>query len=281
MHDPVHLIDIGARSGIPSRWQRFHDRLDVLAFEPDPEECARLEQREFPYQVRFLPVALGANDGEQATLRICSQPGMSSLLPLNTDLLGGFDYGADLRVVGEYPLTLRRLDAVCGDYRPDVIKVDTEGTELDILKGAGHLLDDVLAVELEVSFVPMRVGQPLFADVDAFMREQGFMLRGIRRVCWRNRARQTHCYGAQLMHGDALYLRPERLDCPKGHIILAAYLQYDLLASFGATHLIPGKRLPFRLLSALASRLPGDFLRRFADAVRPDDATDWHDVRFF
>lgn len=281
MNEIVRLLDVGARGGIDSRWRPFYENIDVLAFEPDPEECASLNSKSFPYSIRFLPVALGASDGEQATLQICKQPGCSSLLQPNMEFCSNFPYGPAMEVVGEHPLVLSRMDTVCKNFSPDVIKVDTQGTELDVLRGAGNLLDSVIAIELEVEFVPQYIGQSLFSDVDSFMRQQGFMLRGLRRTNWRTTANYVHPYGGQLVHGDVLYLKPQLIDCSKGHIILAAYRQFDLLASLGATNLIPKEPAIVRILSRLLEGFSNRELRRFIDRLRPPAATDWHDPDFF
>src|SRR5207248_2510884 len=63
-----------------------------------------------------------------------------------------------------------------GVDRVDFIKLDTQGSELDILQGAGFLLDDCLGLQLEVMFSPLYEGQPLFADVDTYLRSRGFVL---------------------------------------------------------------------------------------------------------
>lgn len=281
MNERIRLIDVGARGGIDSRWEPFYTTIDVVAFEPDPEECASLNSKTYPYSVRYLPFALGAIDGQQATLHICKQPGCSSLLQPNSELCKQYPYGPAMEVVREYPVTLNRMDRVCHDFMPDVIKVDTQGTELDVLRGAGELLDSALAVELEVEFVPQYIGQSLFPDVDIFMRQQGFMLRGLRRTYWRTEADHVHPYGGQIIHGDALYLRPDRMDCPKGHIILAAYRQYDLLAHYGATSLIPRESALVRVAGRLLQGYPNRQLRRFVDRLRQESASDWHDPDFF
>lgn len=281
MDEVIRLIDVGARGGIDSRWKPYHAKIEVMAFEPDPTECASLNSTPYPYSVRFLPFALGAIDGHQATLRICKQPGCSSLLQPNREFCKRYPYGGAMEVVRELRVTLNRMDTVCRDFSPDVVKVDTQGTELDILRGAGDLLTSALAVELEVEFVPQYLGQALFADVDSFMRQQGFMLRGLRRTSWRTTAEQVHPYGGQIVHGDALYLKPDQMDCPKGHIILAAYRQYDLLAHFGATSLIPRESAFVRIAGRLLKGFPNRELRRFVDRLRPADAADWHDPDFF
>ena len=40
--------------------------------------------------------------------------------------------------------------------------------------GAGALLDDVLGILVEVSFVELYCGRPMFVDIDAMLREHGF-----------------------------------------------------------------------------------------------------------
>ena len=76
MNDKIRLIDVGARGGIHPRWKPFYQNLEVVAFEPDPKECAALNSRTHPYLVRFIPAALGAHDGQQATLFMCREPGV-------------------------------------------------------------------------------------------------------------------------------------------------------------------------------------------------------------
>lgn len=276
----IILADIGARGGIDERWHPYGDHVEAIAFDADPVECERLNGLEFPYKIQFLPYALGATDGESATLNICRKPGCSSLLEPNMDLCDQFHYAPNMHVVERLPMELARLDTVCS-IQPDVMKIDTQGTELDILKGAGNLLQGTIAVELEVEFVEQYKGQALFSDVDGFMRSQGFMLRGIRRTYWRNRADYLHANGGQLIHGDVLYIRPDKIDCPKGHIILAAYRQYDLLAHFGIQNLIPKRSLFTRAVTKLLSGYPNRELRRLVDKFRPIAATDWHDPDFF
>ena len=277
----IRLIDIGARDGINERWEPYHDRIEVRAFEPDRTECDRLNRQPWPYPIRYLPVALGANDGEPATMHVCRQPGCSSLLRPNLELCRGFAYARNMEVVGQHPMVLSRLDTVIENFPPDALKIDTQGTELSILQGAGNLLDTTLAVELEVEFIAQYTGQALFGDVDAFMRSKGFMLRGLRRDYWRNQASYLHAHGGQLIHGDALYLRPDAMNSPKGHVILAAYRQYDLLASFGAAKYIRKEPWIIQVLAKLLSGYPHRELRRIVDRLRPATASDWHDPDFF
>lgn len=314
----IRLIDVGARSGIADRWNRFTTMLEVIGFEPDPEECERLNAANAgaPYPITFLPFALGAVDDAAATLYLCRQPGCSSLFRPNLDLVARYPYGHNLEVVGTYPMTLHRLDTVLTSRQlalPDAIKIDTQGSELDILRGAGALLREIPIVELEVEFVEQYLGQPLFADVDTFMRGAGFTLRGIRRTSWRRAAAGAgwpqSSRGGQLIHADALYINDGLLERPAAVttaqmfrilVCLSAYRQDDLclhllsrphpaLAHWSeadrqriARLLIPRQASVFaRVLSGIRASQSSMDIRGWVDSQRPKSATDWNDPDFY
>jgi hypothetical protein len=91
----------------------------------------------------------------------------------------------------------------------DFIKVDTQGSELRVLEGASrNLADSVTGVEAEIEFAPIYKDQPLFADVDRYMRGLGFQLFDLRPCYWKREGGRTAGgpYG-QIIWGDALYLK--------------------------------------------------------------------------
>jgi FkbM family methyltransferase len=60
--------------------------------------------------------------------------------------------------------------------KPDLIKIDTQGYELEILKGGEKTLSEASAVLLEVSLIDIYLDVPLAADVLEFMRKRDFFL---------------------------------------------------------------------------------------------------------
>jgi hypothetical protein len=79
-------------------------------------------------------------------------------------------------------IQLHRLD----DYQdlhelrlPDMIKLDVQGCELEVLKGGERCLNSAKAVLMEMSFIELYRGQPLFDDVVAFMADHGFRLHAV------------------------------------------------------------------------------------------------------
>jgi hypothetical protein len=110
-----------------------------------------------------------------------------------------------------------------GVSRVDFCKLNVQGGELAILQSFGRLLDGVLGLLLEAAFVESYHGRPLFADVDAFARQHGFVFFDLLAHHYVGRAaspfvarhapgaegrlsRQRSSWG-QLIEGHVLYLR--------------------------------------------------------------------------
>ena len=182
------VLDIGARGGPDPRWRVLSPEVNVVGVDADAEECVRLNRMTFDVPCRFVSAALGSRDGEAATLHLTRQPGCSSLLEPNHAYLAQFPYGREaFQVVRRIPLTLTRLDTLCLQHAitADVIKIDTQGSELDILRGGEAALQRASLIELEVEFNPLYADQPLFGDLDTYLRMRGFNLLGLRRTAWR------------------------------------------------------------------------------------------------
>ena len=172
------VLDVGARWGTSGAWYRLSPLAKVVGFEPDAEECARLNRTASPYE-RFVPIALGASR-ETVTIHVTREPGCSSIYPPDMSVArryAGLDIMTPVRTVTLDTIRLQDW-AREEDCTDDIafMKLDVQGYELSILQGAGPTLDRCLGLEVEVEFNPLYEGQPLFADVDQFLRARGFAL---------------------------------------------------------------------------------------------------------
>jgi FkbM family methyltransferase len=61
----------------------------------------------------------------------------------------------------------------------DFLKLDVQGYELEVLKGATAVLEQTQAILMEVSLLPLIEGAPLVEDVLSFMTTRGFCLYDI------------------------------------------------------------------------------------------------------
>jgi FkbM family methyltransferase len=312
--DRLRLFDVGTRGGIDPRWGDFHPFLDVTGFEPDPDECDRLkrERDSLPYPARFLPYALGRDTRDGVPFYVANWPVASSMYPPNPEFLAPFhDASRLLAVREERQISTVTLDDVCADegVTPDYLKLDVEGAELDVLTGGESALRDTLMMEVEVEFGLLRVNQPLFAEVDIYLRERGWSLLGLRRLYWRREAGLESSgsgYGGRLTQADALYCNDRVIDGEllvtrglKLLVMLAAYRQVDFVLellrdteSF-CRHLSQAERTELETQlaprPAPMRRVAGRGLRRFdairrraiADALQPGEAKIWQDPHFF
>lgn len=203
------VLNVGARWGDPGSWWRLEPVANLVGFEPDPVECARLNQAaQSNRRERYLPLALGAEKRE-ATLYQTALPECASIYPPLEKLASRFPQLEVIRADGSSPVQLTPLDAWWEEEeRPHIsfIKLDTQGSELDILRGAENILVDCLGCEVEVEFSPLYQNQPLFSDVDQFLRERGFVLWQLKDLCSYSE-RPASGEKGRLYWANAIYLK--------------------------------------------------------------------------
>jgi FkbM family methyltransferase len=239
----VKIVDIGANplDGTPpySSLLQAGDA-DVVGFEPNPNALATLNTDKGPHET-YLPHAIG--NGERCSLQICQAPGMTSLLepdPAVLSLFHGFpDWG---RVMAREDVETMRLDDIPETGGVDYIKIDIQGGELMALSHATARLAHTLVIQTEVEFLPLYKGQPLFSEVEIFLRAHGFMLHRFFPAV--TRAVQPMLIGnsiynglEQLVWADAIFIRDiTRLDAlgdmqllKMSRILHDCYQAYDLV----------------------------------------------------
>jgi len=230
LSEPLVVVDVGCRWGFAEAWERLGDRSLIIGFDPDEDECARLaESYSDNEHVRFVPKGLGAQPGA-ATLYITEAPGGCSLFPSATDAVERHPGLTGGRVNATTEVTVTTLDDwLAGEpiERVDVMKIDTQGSELAVLTGAREALRSVRAIEVEVEFNELYDDIPLFSDIDRYLRQAGFVLWRLKdlahyaqhgaRLDWR--APETHYFdelqvhfqsgSGQLFWANAHYLKRE------------------------------------------------------------------------
>lgn len=212
------VVDIGAAGGLHSRWRPFAPIVSAILFDPREEAATGALGRGCS---RVYPSALGRERGT-ATLNILALPNMSSVLEPNRALMSGFrKKNRHTEIVASETLEIEPLDEIAerDGFRADVLKIDTQGSELDILAGADRLLTEAaLVVEVELSFLQRYVGQPLAHEIIAYMLARGFDLIELSRL---KRYRCANPLGianvslgkgqrpGRVAYGDAVFLRNE------------------------------------------------------------------------
>ena len=173
---PLKVVDVGAMfiGEGHDAYTKLAQALpcEVIGFEPVAAECEKLIAMNIPGRT-YLPYFVG--DGSARTFYECNFPMTSSLFEPNTALLEKFQCLEELtRVVKTSTVQTSRLDDIPATAGVDFLKLDVQGGELLVLQGAEARLKDALVIHTEIEFVPLYKGQPLFADIDTFLRARGF-----------------------------------------------------------------------------------------------------------
>lgn len=170
------VVDIGANpiDGDPPYKSMLQNGLcRVTGFDPHPQALARLNANKSARET-YLPYAVG--DGGRHTLRICRGFGFASLLQPDARTLTHFPNFSELgRVIEQFPLLTRRLDDIAEIGAIDLLKIDIQGSELSVFRNGRERLAKAVAVQTEVSFVPLYENQPVFGDIDLELRSLGFI----------------------------------------------------------------------------------------------------------
>lgn len=208
LESDLNICDVGAAGGINKRWTKIK-KLCVIGFEPDEREFFKLDTSS---RNKWFNIGLNYTQGVYP-LYITKYQTNTSLYKPNLSKVNQLSYNDDdFNVDKVVELTCDTLDSVLlkNKLSLDYIKLDTQGSELDILKGGSDILiNDLFAVEVEVEFCELYLGQPMFADVDIFMRGMGFDLMDIGNML-HVKGKNTVGIGGQksfLISGDALYFK--------------------------------------------------------------------------
>lgn len=224
---PLGFIDIGARGGTHDMVDPVAQQTAVLGFEPDKEECDRLlanNEVTGPWAQFALEAIALADADKKATLHLLSAATNHSLLSPNKAFADRYNM-VKWEEVGTFDLDTVTLDSVLFGNRKDethwgeFMKIDTQGTEYEILEGALKTLDErCVAVVAEVSFCELYKEQKLFSDVEQLMRQQGFSFYGFMPIHTRSRKlldKRTHITVERALYSDAVFFKDPLAGGPK------------------------------------------------------------------
>jgi FkbM family methyltransferase len=167
---PRSIIDVGVADGTFEIYTAFPDSRYLLV-EPMIEFEPALRWIAAHYRADVALVAAGAEDGFSSIRFGSSISDLHGATLVNE--AGQAAYTGNVRRI-----TVRRLDGLAAEHRleaPIMIKVDTQGTEFDVIAGAEGILPSVDIVILEATLYRFDQNLPLLHETLAFMAKLGFV----------------------------------------------------------------------------------------------------------
>jgi FkbM family methyltransferase len=173
------IIDIGANEGqFADKMRLLFPQAMIYAFEPLPQVYDRLKAN-FNQDNAFeaINVGLGENQGILEFWENEYSPS-SSFLRLTDTLKENLE---EASIEKKVEVKIDTLDHVFADRTiqfPLLIKMDVQGFEDKVIKGAGQTIRKADMIICEISFTELYKGQPLFEDIFELLGEQGFYFAG-------------------------------------------------------------------------------------------------------
>jgi FkbM family methyltransferase len=244
----IVVFDIGAAYGVHSTWIRpFSARfLQYYAFEPNSNASEILMRKYLQNKNYHLrKIALG-NRSTLARIEILNHEGLSSFKSANQDSTWFKQAGSrsnDSKSKRFERVKVKTISEVARKegVTPQFLKIDTEGSELEILEGAGDVLESVLGIRVEVAFEEIFIGGPRFWDIANFLDSYSFKLvnldysgQGIAQSYF---VPNMSKYGI-ISSTDAVFIK-ERIDClGEEQLIALAIFCFENSLEDLAVHLI-------------------------------------------
>ena len=178
----INAFDVGAKGGVFAL-EKIRPFVDYFGFEPNPDEFGKLDQAA---HIQYFPFALGDQNGVR-NFNITRHPSYSSFLQLDDQnfekhfglMKDAHLWKAGMEIERTVPVDVRTIDHILEDYqidRIDFLKLDTQGTELNILEGAKTALTkkQIGVIFSEFSFIKTYKGQNSFSELDQYLNQSGY-----------------------------------------------------------------------------------------------------------
>ena len=268
----TRIVDVGANplDAPPYAALLKMGACDVLGFEPQPDAYARLMAARGAHET-YLPFAVG--DGSEKTLHVYRRSGFTSVFLPNVPGTMALGTPGWARVERQLPMQTVALDTDARVGPMDMLKIDIQGGEVDVFRGATGALAVATAVIVELRYFPIYDSEPMVGGVDAELRRQGFILHKFlftksRMLPNSQSARlQERQVKDQAIDGDAVYLRrlealPDCTDEALKHLcVLAAGVFHSHSLVVHVLDLLVGR-------GRVAPGLPATYVDALPDGLR-------------
>ena len=169
--DKILLLDIGAAGGINKRWEIISDNLSTSLVEPNIENAKILETKGY----NVIKNCFYREGNKELILYETKDKYCSSLLQPNKYYLNKFFNTERFNIINKIKVNSTTIDKEFKNSQiPNFIKIDTEGSELEILNGANLSLGNVMGIEIECVFNELRLSQPQFHEIKIFLEKYNF-----------------------------------------------------------------------------------------------------------
>ena len=171
------IIDVGANQGqFALAAKALYPQAKLFSFEPLEEMCERFRRNTKHLNgIELYNVALGTEGGIIDFYRN-DHTHASSVLPISKEQVAAIPTTASTTKI---KVKVQRLDEAIPLLflkGPILLKLDVQGFEKNVLEGGSTHIQQIDFIVFEASFIPMYDGEPLFDEMNQYLKGLGFQL---------------------------------------------------------------------------------------------------------
>jgi len=195
--NPNAILDIGAHTGQFHSWsKRVWPDVGVFMIEANPLHESVLDRLAMMNGDSYLITALGDEEREVTFYTRSDKPQTEG-----NSYYKEHNYWDIPQLVQKTKVNLQKLDNIFEDGAVfELIKIDTQGSELDIMRGGKELASKASAIVLEVAYIEYNEGAPNDKEITDYMNDVGFVEK---------MSIGEHYEGDEIIQKDLLFLNKE------------------------------------------------------------------------
>lgn len=181
----ILIFDVGANvGGFALQVLEKHTHAKVISFEPFPESYNSLTTITSCYPTRAVTHGLALSDQAEPQQFHINQNSETNSLLANAPCASAYVSTEYIEPIGQITVPCNTLDAFCANEditAIDILKIDTQGSDLRVLHGGSNLIQNgcIRTIMVEVLFVDLYEGQAWFTDIFQWLSVRGFQLVGL------------------------------------------------------------------------------------------------------
>jgi FkbM family methyltransferase len=206
----LNIVDVGARGGIEIEFIKYRHLINLFLCEADPQEAQAL--RTLDPKATVFDSIIGSEYSKLKKLNIGTRAGTSSNFDIDISYLDFYCSGNMDRFVSNHSVDrpTNTLENLLNGHLEniDYLKIDTQGSEFDILRGIGNFRP--IIIKCEVSYIPLYQNSCLIWDIQKHLFEMGYIMFHqtivMRNAPKRHNSKTPFSKSLIPMHGDAYFM---------------------------------------------------------------------------
>ena len=172
-------LDVGAQGGFFNAnifSKKYNFFFDLIAVEPIPEEAKKLEEKNY----KVISKGLWSENCKKKLYILGKRPGSSSMYKPNPEALSLYDFKEKdfsiFDITDEIDIECTTIKESLDKFKVnnlDLLKIDTQGSELEILKGMGNYFP--LLMKIEAQIIPMYKNVPSWTELVNYLHKINYM----------------------------------------------------------------------------------------------------------